>query len=156
VKKLLIISVSIICLLCVSAGAQKHAWVPGDIAIISDCCVKPDVLIKTAELYTRNDPESRKKASKIWNAALILGECFSIKPLQAQVTLRELHKVFPNLHPTLKGVDGELWKVELMNKGSSGDFEIIGLFVFVGIYEKPLSASNPENKWKFNNLYQGI
>ena len=154
-KKLLTISVLILCLFCVNIGANEHAWVPGDRALITDCCTKPDVLLMTAELYTKNDPESRRKAIEIWDAALLIGECFSIKPVQAHVILRELHKVVPNLHPTFKGVDGELWEAELMNKGSSGDFEPIGIFVFIGIYEKPFSASNPENQGKYNRLSQG-
>ena len=155
-KKLIAISVSILCLFCVNAVAKEHAWVPDDKAVVTDCCIKPDILIKTAYLYTLNNEESRIKANELWHAALLTGECFSIRPLQVQVILRELHKVIPGLHPILKDVDGELWKVEVMEKGSSGDFEPTGVFVFIGIYEKEFSTANPENIWKFNKLIQGV
>ena len=110
----------------------------GDEIRIILCCKEPDVLQETAQLALEGTPESRIKSNDVWEKALVDGDCWSF-PYRVPVTLHELLEIYPGLHPTRYWVRGELWKVELMAKGSTGDFESTGQFVYVGLYDKPYS-----------------
>ena len=115
------------------ANAQMHMWTEGDEVRILLCCTEPDVLHETAQLSLKG-----AESNKIWTKALEDGRCWSF-PNRVPVTLHELIEIYPGLHPQFNWVRGELWKVELMTKGSTGDFELTGQFVYVGLYDKPYS-----------------
>ena len=120
------------------ANAQMHMWMEGDEVRVALCCTEPDVLQKTAQLALEGTPESKAKGNEVWEKALADGDCWAL-PYRVPVTLHELLEIYPGLHPTRYWVRGELWKVELMTKGSTGDFELTGQFVYVGLYDKPYS-----------------
>ena len=132
--------VTFILLFCISivANAEEHTWIEGDEVRILLCCKEPDVLHETAQLALKGTHEDRTKSSEVWTKALEDGLCWSF-PNRIPVTLHELIEIYPSLHPTRAWVRGELWKVELMAKGSTGDFELTGQFVYVGLYDKPYS-----------------
>ena len=115
------------------ANAQMHTWMEGDEVRILLCCTEPDVLHETAELALKS-----AESNEVWTKALEDGRCWSF-PNRVPVTLHELIEIYPGLHPQFNWVRGELWKVELMAKGSTGDFESTGQFVYVGLYDKPYS-----------------
>ena len=120
------------------ANAQMHTWMEGDKVRILVCCSEPDILIKTARLTLEGTSESTIESSEVWEKALKDGDCWAF-PYRVPVTLHELIDIYPGLHPNFHWVRGELWKVELMIKGSTGDFESTGQFVYVGLYDKPYS-----------------
>ena len=120
------------------ANAQMHTWMEGDKVRILVCCSEPDILIKTARLTLEGTPESIVESSEVWTKGLEDGNCWAV-PNRIPVTLHELIEIYPGLHPQFNWVRGELWKVELMAKGSTGDFELTGQFVYVGLYDKPYS-----------------
>ena len=96
-------------------------WMEGDEVGVALCCTEPDVLQKTAQLALEGTPESKAKGDEVWEKALEDGDCWAF-PYRVPVTLHELLEIYPGLHPTRYWVRGELWKVELMAKGSTGDF----------------------------------
>ena len=120
------------------ANAQMHMWMEGDEVGVALCCTEPDVLQETAQLALEGTPESKAKGNEVWEKALEDGDCWAF-PYRVPVTLHELLEIYPGLHPTRYWVRGELWKVEIMVKGSTGDFELTGQFVYVGLYDKPYS-----------------
>ena len=120
------------------ANAQEHVWKEGDVVRILLCCTEPDILRETARLALKGTVEGRAESNKVWTKAIEDGDCWTF-PNRIRVTLHELLDIYPSLHPQFNWVRGEVWKVELMEKGSTGDFELIGQFVYVGLYDKPYS-----------------
>ena len=120
------------------ANAQMHMWMEGDEVRVLLCCTEADVFHETARLALKGTAEGRAESNEAWTKALEDGRCWSF-PNRVPVTLHELIEIYPGLHPQFNWVRGELWKVELMAKGSTGDFESTGQFVYVGLYDKPYS-----------------
>jgi hypothetical protein len=149
VKKILIGSVLILSLLCVRALANdEFKWVKGDVAFVSEACRTPYVLFETASLYLTGKKENYILSGEMWADAIHSGECVSIEPQRARVELVTQIAIFPNLHPSKEGVDGELWEVYVMEKGSSGDFEATNYTVYVGLYGKKFTWSSEPDTYQ--------
>ena len=146
-KKLITISVLVLCLLCASAIADEFKWAKGDVAFVSEACKTPNVLFETANLYLTGEAENFVKSTKIWADAIQSGECVSIAPKRARVQLVMQITFFENLHRTQEGIHGELWEALIMQKGSSGDFEPIALAIYVGLYSKRFTWSSQPDKY---------
>ena len=150
-KKLIAISVSILCLLCASAVADdEFKWTKGDIAFVYEACRTPHVLFETANLYLTGTTDNFAKASQMWIDAVKSGECLNIAPKKARVQLIVQIALFSNLHRTEKNTHGELWEVLIMEKGSSGDFEPTSFVVYVGLYSKKFNWSSEPDSYKPN------
>jgi len=147
VKKLILVSVSILWLLCTSAIANdEFKWVKGDVAFVSEACSTPNVLFETANLYLTGETENFVKAGQVWADAIQRGECISIAPKQSRVQLVVQIAFFENLHRGEEEVHGELWEVVVMEKGSSGDFEPTTMAIYVGLFSKRFTwSSEPDN-----------
>ena len=141
-KKLLIASVLVLCLLCANAIADEFKWVKGDVAFVSEACMTPNALFETANLYLTGKKENFAKAGKVWANAIQSKECVSIAPKRARVELVIQIAFFENLHSSKEGVHGELWEVVVMEKGSSGDFEPTTVVVYVGLFSKGFTWSS--------------
>jgi len=151
VKKLITISVSVLCLLCASAVADdEFKWTKGDVAFISEACRTPNVLFETATLYSTGKAENFVKSSKMWADAIQSRECINIAPKRARVQLVVQIAFFKNLHRTQKGNHGELWEAVIMEKGSSGDFEPTAFIVYVGLYTKKFTWSSEPDRYMPN------
>ena len=150
-KKLILVSVSVLCLLCASAVADdEFKWAKGDVAFVSEACITPNVLFETANLYLTGKEENFVKSSEIWADAIQRKECISVAPKQSRVQLVVQVAFFENLHRAEKGVHGELWEVIIMQKGSSGDFEPTNFVVYVGLYSKRFTWSSEPNTYAPN------
>ena len=150
-KKLLIASVLVLCLLCANAIADEFKWVKGDVAFVSEACMTPNALFETANLYLTGKKENFAKAGKVWANAIQSKECVSIAPKRTRVELVIQIAFFENLHSSKEGVHGELWEVVVMEKGSSGDFEPTTVAVYVGLFSKRFTWSSEPDMYAPNS-----
>ena len=141
-------------LLSLPLKAEELKWKIGDYAWINQCCLEPDVLQATAELRQTESVEELKVANRLWYKAIEEGICYDVTPKVFKVKLIELIKTYNNLYTGYESITGHLYKVEVYEKGGTGDFESTSIFVYAGIFQKDRSRSyRPDlENWVPNNL----
>ena len=141
-------------LLSLPLKAEELKWEIGDYAWINLCCLTPDVLQATAELRQEESIDGIKVANLLWYKAVKDGICYDVASKVFKVKLIELIDTYDNLYTGYNSITGYLYKVEVYEKGGSGDFESTSIFVYAGIFQKDRSRSyRPDlENWIPNNL----
>ena len=129
-------------LLSLPLKAEELKWEIGDYAWINQCCLKPDVLQAAAELRQTESVEGIQIANILWYKAVKDGLCYDVFPRVFKVKLIELIEIYDNLYTGYDSITGYLYKVEVYEKGGTGDFEPTNLFVYAGVFQKDRSRSH--------------